>query len=321
MVSQPTEIRDILEAQWSLTGRLSKVPLDNMKEIVRFFDRQQVEGNEWPKAVVVRKINDEFDEDKNIRPAFTETIDKYEITLYYRVVDVQEPSYSEALQDIEDMAKETQAILRTQWDPANNVGPYFTSRYYWLKEDHLDQAQPELRRTMVLTLSTLEGGTEDVYTGFSGVLIIDAGETQADNPPGVNYTYTEIYQLNIAEGWEQIPYLTKDIVNGRGVPHLGRGLFRGTWTAETQATKDDFIGNTIDKIPNIYIPQENSPLIGQQASIVMLHSNSNTETTPNVMTTKSFMKINRVEKISDSEDLLKYKLSGTLTKPTEYSFA
>lgn len=321
MVSQATEIRDILFDEWSLTGRLSKVPLDNMKEIIRFFDRSQVEGNEWPKAVVVRKINDEMNENRNIGPIFTETIDKYEITLYYRVVDVQEPSYSEALQDIEDMATETQRILSLQWDPINGVGPYFTASYYWVKDDHVDSAQPELRRTVFLSLSLLESAPE-VYSGYKGVLALDVTDTVADSPPASNYTYTQMYQVDITEGYEQIPYLTKDTSRGRGVPHLGRGLFRGTFTALTQAKRSDLEGSTIDKLTNIYKTQSLAPLIGLNAEVVFLQSNQNTETpTPSTFTSRSFMRINQIQKITSVEDLLKYRFTGTLTKPTEYLFS
>ncbi len=321
MVSQATEIRDIIETDWSLTGRLSKVPLDNMKEIVRFFDRDQVLGNEWPKAVVVRKINDEFDENRNVHPTFDETIDKYEITLYYRVVDVQEPSYSEALDDIEEMATELQRILKLQWDPSTGLGPYFTSDYYWTKADHVDSAQPELRRTLFLTLSLLEAPPE-VYLGFKGVLALDVTDTVADAPPSVDYTYTQVYQVDITEGYEQIPYLTKDTSRGRGVPYLGRGLFRGTFTAFTQGKRSDLEGSTIDKITNIYKTQTLAPLVGLNAEVVFLQSNINTETpTPSTFTSRSFMKINQIQEISSVEDLLIYRFSGTLTKPTEYIFS
>ena len=81
MVSQATKIRDLLFNGWDLTGDLSKTETDNMKEVVYFFDRQQVEGNEQTKAVVVRKINAEGKENQVEYPNFIEIQDVYEITL------------------------------------------------------------------------------------------------------------------------------------------------------------------------------------------------------------------------------------------------
>jgi len=128
VVSQAEEIRDSLDTNWALTGRLSKTATASMKEIVRFFDRKQVEGNEWPKAITVEKINDEGDEGTIEHPNYTEVTDYYTVTVRYRVVDVQVPSYSEALTDVEDMAREVQRILRLSWAPATGVGGYFISR-------------------------------------------------------------------------------------------------------------------------------------------------------------------------------------------------
>lgn len=326
MASQATEVRDFIESNWGtgppLDDRLSKVPLDNMKEIVRFFDRDQVYGNEWTKAVVVRKINDTMDEDRTIAPTYIETIDKYVFTLYYRVIDVQEISYSEALEDVEEMGRELQRILKLMWDPNNQIGPYMNARYYWVKEDLTNGAQPDLRRTLYLSLSVVESDNDEVYSGFGSGLILDAGETIGDDPPAQDYSYTEVSQVNISEGFETIPYLTKDSsTNGYGVPYLSRGIFRGAFTMVTQAVRSDIEGSTTDKISQMYLMQLQSPLIGQHATLVLLHSNTNTENPVNTMTTKSFVKVTRVEKISSVTDLLQYRITGSLTKPSEYSFA
>ena len=105
MPSQAEVIRDLIETNWSLSGELSKTGTDAMQEIVRFFDRKQVQGNEWPKAVTVEKINDEANENRKTHPHFTEVRDKYIITCHFRVTDVEPETYSDALLNVEDMAK------------------------------------------------------------------------------------------------------------------------------------------------------------------------------------------------------------------------
>lgn len=325
MSAQPTEIRDFIESNWdsldNLSDRLSKVPLDNMKEIVRFFDRKQVEGNEWTKAVVVEKINDEQLEDKLVHPSFIERTDKYRITLHYRVVDVQEVSYSEALDDVEEMATELQRILDLQWNPSDRTGVWFLSQYYWEKFDHLDSAQPELVRGVQIRLTNVAGTDDTTYTGFNGILIFDITDSDADFPPNANYTYLAVTNVSTSEGWVQIPYLTKDKSQGHGVPYLGRGAFAGTFTALTYANRENMQGTTIDKIPKIYLPQTTDPVIGEQATVTFLNSVTNNESAPNTMTKKMFMKISRISDEVPDSGIMEQRIDGTLVKQSEVTFS
>ena len=54
MVAAATTLRDTIESGWSLTGELSKVETGArptlMDEVVQFWDRKQVVGNEVPKS-------------------------------------------------------------------------------------------------------------------------------------------------------------------------------------------------------------------------------------------------------------------------------
>jgi len=321
MVSQATEIRDIIEAGWALTGRLSKTPLDNMKEIVRFFDRVQVKGNEWPKAVVVEKVNDQQDEGRDIHPKYDVFKDTYQITMYYRIVDVQEDSYSNGLEDVEEMARETQRILRTEFNPASGAGPFFVTRSFWRKEDYLESAQPELRRRLFYELTKFESQEDEVFKGFGGILLFDTSDSEGEDPPAQDYTYTEVTNVNIDEGYPQIPFLTKDKTLGLGVPQLARGMWSGIFTADTYAKASDFDGSTTDKLDNIYKTQASSPLIGQIPEVVFLHANTNNESTPRTLTTKSFVKIDRMVKNAPVENLVTYQFRGRLSRPTEFTVA
>lgn len=319
MVSQAEIIRDLIETNWSLTGRLSKTESASMKEVVRFFDRWEVEGNEWPKAVVVEKINADEDENNTIHPNFTEVMDVYEIKCRYRVWDVQQITFSEALEDVEDMAKEVQRILRLVFDPATATGTFFVTRSNWRKEDHRDQAQPELIRILRFELTQIKSEEPQVFRGFGGVLLFDNSASQGDSKPGSDYEYTELRDVLIKEGYTQIDYLTKDQAKGRGVPFLRRGLFRGSFTALLQAKKDDIVNaGTINLLSEIYKIQTSSPSINQNAEVVFLNANQNQETIPKTLTTTSFMIIENMEKIDGDEALLAYRLTGKLTRPTLY---
>lgn len=290
-----------------------------MKEVVRFFDRPQVLGNEWPKAVEVVKINDELEENITIHPNYNEVEDVYGITLRYRVTDVNPDTFSTALDNIEQMATETLGILDTEFSPATSTSGFFMMGKSWRKEDHVDQAQPELKRILVVRLSQITAQNDTVFRGNNAVAIFDTSDSKGDNKPGGDYSYTELRELSIVEGYDTNPHLTKDVSRGRGIPHLVRGYFHGVWSALIFAKKDDIDGATLDKIELIYKTQTSAPLSNQLAEIVMLHNVTNTfNPTPDTFQTKSFMRITRVDKLTTDASLVAYRIIGVLTQPSEY---
>ena len=319
MVSQAEVIKNLIETNWNLTGELSKTGTTAMKEVVYFFDREQVYGNEKTKAIEVVKINGTLEESVTQHPNFTEYNDNYKITCRYRVTDVEEATYSTALTNVENMAKEVQDILNAQFSPQTGVDGWFVSRITAYKDDWIESDQHEMKRSMEIYLTQIKGSVDTVFRGNDGVMILDTSDTQADNKPAGDYTYTELREVTINEGYRQLPYLTKDKTRGRGVPHLLRGIFSGVFVANMFGKKADLDGATIDKIENIYKPQASTPLIGQQAEIVFFHDLRDTESTPATFRTKSFMRIDRVEKMTDDESLLAYRLYGVLTQPSEFS--
>lgn len=319
MVSQAETIRNLLFDNWTLGDELSKVPLDNMKEIVYFYDRRQVEGNEQTKAITVEKINAEGNENIVDHPSFSEVQDWYTITIYYRAVDVQQTTFSDALSNVDLMGQEIRRILEINYNPATTTGQFFLSKSRWTKRDMVDQAQPELIRAMEFQLTQITSKELQVFHGYGGILIFDTGESSGDNLPNSNYEYTELNDVVIREGFTQIPYLTKDtITNGRGVPYQQRGMFSGEFVATIMAKKDDIEGTTADKIYNLIKINNQSPRIGQNTKAVLLHDVTNNEDpTPATFRTKSFMKISNIEKVGDVEGLIEFRLTGTLFKPTE----
>jgi hypothetical protein len=286
-----------------------------MKEIVRFFDRLQVKGNEWPKAVTVEKINAEGQENIVEHPRYSEVSDNYRITLYYRVTDVDPSIYSDALNNVELMATEVQRILALTYSPADEQGTFFTTTSFWTKRDHLEGAQPELIRSWNFTLTKIISTEQTVFTGYGGVLTFDLSDSDnMNNPPGGNYIYTESNEVKIDEGFDTIPYLTKSKFYGSGVPVRKRGMFRGKFYASVFAKKADF-NSTAEKLNRIYLMQSN----GQHIEAVFLHANNSLETSPSFLTSQSFVKVTNMEKITDNEILVSFDITGDLYKPSVYT--
>ena len=273
MVAAASTLRDTISTEWALTGELNKVSEGAgptlMDEVVQFFDRLQVIGNEVTKGVIVEKINAEGNETVIQHPNFNEIVDIYEITVRYRVVDVNADNYSDSLDFVEQMATEAVRILRTVYNPSTTLNIYFRTTSNWTNEDVDVGNQRDLQRKLRFTLTTNTSDDEEVYSGFGGVLVFDTSDSQGDNLPVSDYTFVSVKTVDVDEGFSQIPTLTKDTSQGVGVPLLMRGQFSGTFSALMYAQKTNIIGTTVEKLQNIYRLQTLTPIRGQNAEVVL----------------------------------------------------
>jgi len=210
-------------------------------------------------------------------------------------------------------------ILKTVYNPATTLNVYFRTNNNWTNEDVDVGNQRDLKRRLRFTLTSITSDDEQVYSGFGGVLVFDTSDSQGDSKPGADYTFASVKKIDCREGFSQIPTLTKDKTPGVGVPLLMRGQFSGQFSALMYAQKTNIIGSTVEKLQNIYRLQTSSPIIGQNAEVVLLRSNTNTESTVSTLTRKSFMKINQLDENSFDEDLLSYIVTGTLSRPTIFT--
>ena len=335
MVAAATTLRNTIESAWNLTGELSKTQTGTgptlMDEVVQFWDRMQVRGNEVPKSVTVEKINAETNENIIRHPNFNEVIDIYEITAYYRVVDVDSTNFSTSLDLIESMTTEITSIVYGVFKPSTtSSGIYFKTASNWRNEDIYPGNQPALRRKMQLSLSTITSDNSTVFTGVNGILVFDRTDSSGVNPPkpATDYTFLDVNNVITEEGFPQREIMTKDQTLGKGVPQLMRGVFRGTFsfeiypkeldiaaTGQTTATTVNqlpLIGN-VQKIPSSLA----STLIGQQAEIVLIQTVENSViATPTKLSTKSFLKVVNIRRIRKNNFLYVFYVTGQLTRPS-----
>jgi hypothetical protein len=78
--------------------------------------------------------------------------------------------------------------------------------------------------------------------------------------------------------------------------------------------KSDIIPGTLNSLSQIFLPQAN----GELGTAVFLSDTTNTETIPVVLTESIPVNITNVEKISETEELVKYSLRGNLTTNSTY---
>lgn len=323
--SEAQTIQELLFNNWSLTGELAKETTGDMTEPVHFFERGQVPGNKFPKAITVQKINALGNENIVEHPKFFEQSDTFEITCFLQIIDSADDQFAVWIDLVQQMTSEVSRILKTQFSPSSSTGDFFRTNTGWTKDDTFLPDDPELTRTLRFTLTRILSNDTEVFLGYpdgltaSGVLVFDTSASQGDSKPASDYSFEQVTRIDLDEGFTQIPILTKDKTKGVGVPQYVRGVFSGTFSAIMFGKKSDIIGSTTEKIQNIYKPQTTTPIVNQNAQVVLLQSNINTETSPVTLTVTSTMIVDRITKISEDEQLLTYRVHGVLTKPSEYA--
>ena len=307
--SQAQIVKELLFDNWGLTGELSKVTVGDMNEVVHFFDRGQVPGNKYPKAVVVQKINELGNEDIVEHPKFFEQSDTFEVTCFLQVTDSADDTFSKWIDLMQQMTSEVIRILKTVYAPSTTTGEFFRTNTGWTKDDTFEPSDPELTRTLRFTLTRIVSTTTEVFLGYGGVLVFDTSESSGDSLPIGDYVYTEVQRVQTVQGWRNIPYITTDSPTTNAIPIYFRGAFSGRFSCEMFLKKSDIIPGTLNSLSQIFLPQDS----GELGTAVFLSSTSNTETTPTVLIESIPVNITSVEKISETEELVKFSLRGNLT--------
>ena len=317
--SEAQTIKELLFDNWALTGELSKTLVGDQTEVVHFFDRGQVPGNDFTKSITVQKINELGNENIVEHPKFFEQSDTFEITCFLQVNDAKFDLFSVWIDLMQQMTSEVTRILKTVYSPSSVTGEFFRTITNWTRDNTFATDDAQLVRTLRFTLTRILSNDEEVFLGYGGVLVFDTSASSGDDLPGSDYIFAQVTNIKRNQGYSQIPILTKDKSLGVAVPQLVRGMFSGRFSATMFAKKSDIIGTTIEKLQNIYKPQTLTPLIGQNAEVVFLQTNPNTETVPVTLTRQSFMKIDSLIENNRDEELITYDLQGVLSRPTEFS--
>lgn len=272
----------------------------------------QIKGTQRSKTVQVRK----FTPLENVitHPRFEEVTDTFELTVTYQLAGSGLQLWDTLESNIEDVEEEVVRILKTVHNPFDGTGGFFRVMQNWRYADELDSETPVLKRILLFSLTKIRSDEDTVFSGFGGVLAFDvSGTTNADNPPGADYIFTEAFEVTRDEGIESIPVMTSLSSSGTGVPARFRGMFTGTLTAITYAKKDDLDGSTAEKLDNIYKAQNN----GEHIVVALLDTVTNTETpTPATLEDTTLINVTRINKKRTDENLVLYRITGDITAPT-----
>lgn len=319
--SESQTIKELLFDNWALTGELSKVLVGDMTEVVNFMDRDQVPGNKKAKMVTVQKINALGNENIIEHPTFFEQSEIFEITCFLQVTDSADDIFSVWIDLMQQMTSEVSRILKTLYSPSSGTGEFFRTVINWTRDDTFFTDEPMLVRTLRFTLTRILSNSDEVFIGYpgavgnNGVLVFDTSESSGDNLPASDYIYTQVYRVEVVQGWRNIPYITTDSPQTTAIPIYYRGGFSGRFTCMMDLKKSDITPSTLNSLSQIFLPQSN----GELGTAVFLHNVGNTETPPVVLSETLFVNITETQKISENEELVKFHIRGNLTQPSTYS--
>lgn len=313
--SQAQTIKELLFNNWALTGELSKVVVGDMDEVVNFYDRGQIPGNKKAKAVTVQKINELGNENIIEHPKFFEQSDIFEVTCLLQVPDGADDGFTIWIDLMQQMTGEVTRILKTQYSPSSTTGEFFRTNTNWTKDNTFFPDDPMLVRTLKFTLTRIVSTSKEVFLGYGGVLVFDTSASIGDSLPETDYIYTEVQRVQTVQGWRNIPYITTDSPGDVAVPTYFRGRFGGQFSCQMFLKKSDITSTNLNSLNKIFQPQAN----GELGTATLLQLNNNTES-PTVQLTESIpVNITSIEKISETEELVKFYLRGNLTKPSIFS--
>jgi len=314
--SEAQIIEQLLFNNWALTGELSNVVTGDMNEVVQFFDRGQIPGNKVVKAVTVQKINQLGNENIIEHPKFSEQTDIFEVTCFLQVTDGASDIFSVWVDLMQQMTGEVSRILKTVYSPSSDTGEFFTTNIGWTKDDTFFPDDPMLVRTLRFSLTRLVAASNEVFLGYKGILAFSAILSDGDSLPTSNYIYTEVERVQVVQGWRNLPYITTDAITSTAIPVFYRGSFSGRFSCMMYLKKSDITQSTLDSLTQIFLPQAN----GELGTAVFLHRTLNTESSSVTLSESIPVNITNVEKISETEQLVKYYLNGNLTGPTSSGF-
>lgn len=321
MVYEANTLKTTLETNWALVGTLSKTfnAVTNPFPVQFSAHRQEIKSLEQKKVIEVSK-RDAL-ENTNRHELFEEVSNGYDIIIKINAQGYDKASYDQAEADAEDMEEEVVRILKANFaDPSVQLGTFFHSDYDWAQDDRYQDVGVMLQRTLSFTLTKIRSHKTTVYIGYGGVLAFKIAGSQGSGLPGVDYTYTEAYDVFPDEGYEDIEENIQAHPDGKGVAVHFRGSFKGALQCKMYAKKADF-GAGSHQLNNIYRLLTAGASKNQPPEVFFLNTSKDTEGTPATLTQTIKLRVTNVRPLYVKDQLVVVQLTSTILKPSDFVVA
>lgn len=247
-------------------------------------------------------VEDDSRESTNETNEKTEFIKNFKVVLYVKVIGGQSGDNQDEVSVVQSLEDEVYDLL-----DAATLGDHkiVAENKSWGRKEFKD-------KTPFYTRSVLSITVRNVYTPTltpDGVLTFDVSESQADNLPASDYIYTNVFNVEIDDGYRDID----EFSNASPNPNRFAGGFRGTFIANVHA-RDDDLGTTADKLNKMVALRSNGekPVLGFDYKDVDAD-----HPTGDLFHSRFQITVDRVQKLFVSNDMTVFRIIGKLLAPAD----
>lgn len=170
-----------------------------------------------------------------------------------------------------------------------------------------DYRNNELRPYVVSTLTIKARQITGVLSAADGILVFDVSQSNVDNPPILDYQYSEVFNTDISSGYRDFDEFTTESSN----PNRYSGGFEGSFITNVRVNDND-LGTTGEKLNQLNLLNGN----GEKATISFIYTDK-TDETPTTITIKNALKItvDNVKEVYRANGNTVFRIIGKLLQP------
>lgn len=232
----------------------------------------------------------------------TETNVTFEIKYYVKNLGIRSDSIS-SQKSVED-------AIRTQIESMVLQDQRIVLESKIWQRDQIGKSGADFPPYMVSTLRVMVRQITPSTATADGVLIFKVIGSTVDNAPQADYQYTEVFDVDISEGYRTIP----EKYTGSNIPIHYAGDFLGNLICNIPIMATD-IGSTGDKL-NQLIKLRTT---GEKPDIKFVYTNKTGGESPNTITETFTVEPDTLQRLYRYNDTVVYRLTATITSPSVFS--
>jgi len=140
-----------------------------------------------------------------------------------------------------------------------------------------------------------------------GVLKFDLSESNVDSAPGADYTYSEVFDVDLIGGYRNIP----EKYTSSNIPHYYAGNFEGRLICNIPVKAAD-LGTTGDKLNKLITLRS----IGETPDVTFIYTNKTGGASPSSITETFTVKPESLQRLYRYQDTVVYRFIGVISSPS-----
>ena len=145
---------------------------------------------------------------------------------------------------------------------------------------------------------------------LDGKLVFKKVGSNVDNAPGADYEYTEVYDVDISEGYRDI----QEQHTGSNIPKHYAGAFVGNLICNIPIKTTD-LGSTGDKLNQLIRLRST----GEKPDVKFVYTNKTGGESPSTITETFTVEPERLQRLYQYQDTIVYRLTATVVSPSTIS--